>query len=163
MYAKLKDEGDYGFFGVRMKQYIIEFGGTYRIVKAAIGTEPHSKLGVEGLVGGRYWNTDVRMELPTFDTSKSKDWFDPIVGVRLKIGLLKNLSFHFQGDIGGFGVGSKFTWNTEGLLIYDLSRYFSLKLGYRAMGVDYESGSGSSKFKYDVTYYGPVLGLVVKF
>jgi hypothetical protein len=162
-YAKLKDEGQFGFFGVRMKQYIIEFGGTYRIFNTAIGSEPYSKLGVEGLVGGRYWSTDVRMEFPTFDTSKSKDWLDPIVGARLKAGLLRNLSFHFQGDIGGFSAGSRFSWNTEGLLIYDLSRWFALKLGYRAMGVDYESGSGPSKFKYDVTYYGPEIGLVVKF
>jgi len=29
--------------------------------------------------------------------------------------------------------------------------------------VDYESGSGLRKFKYDVTYYGPEIGLVLKF
>jgi hypothetical protein len=47
--------------------------------------------------------------------------------------------------------------------LYDLSRRFSIKGGYRAMGVDYENGSGTSKLKYDVTYYGPVVGLIARF
>lgn len=32
-------------------------------------------------------------------------------------------------------------------------------LGYRIMGIDYEDGSGSDKFKCGVTMQGPVIGL----
>jgi hypothetical protein len=39
----------------------------------------------------------------------------------------------------------------------------SLWLGYRVMGVNYESGSGFDKFKYDVTMYGPITGIVFRF
>lgn len=31
------------------------------------------------------------------------------------------------------------------------------------MGVDYENGSGSSKFEYDVTMSGPIVGLGFSF
>jgi hypothetical protein len=65
----------------------------------------------------------------------------------------------FRGDIGGFSVGSKFSWNASGYLGYSVSQMMSLWAGYRALGVDYESGSGNSKFVYDMLFRGPVLGV----
>ena len=64
-----------------------------------------------------------------------------------------------RGDVGGFSVGSKFTWNASAVLGYSISRVVSLGLGYRALYVDYESGSGSNKFEYKVTMYGPMVGV----
>jgi hypothetical protein len=36
-------------------------------------------------------------------------------------------------------------------------------LGARALYQDYEDGSGSQKFAWDVTQFGPVLGLALRF
>ena len=35
--------------------------------------------------------------------------------------------------------------------------------GYRAIYQDYKDGSGDDKFEWDVTFHGPILGLVIKF
>jgi len=34
-----------------------------------------------------------------------------------------------------------------------------LWLGYRALGVDYESGSGANKFEFDAIMHGPIAGV----
>jgi hypothetical protein len=39
----------------------------------------------------------------------------------------------------------------------------SLLAGYRALSVDYESGSGNSKFVRDVTMHGPAVGVTFRF
>jgi len=65
--------------------------------------------------------------------------------------------------VGGFGVGSEFTWNLVGTLQYHLSRTVSLGVGYRALDIDYEQGSGASRFKFDVLMHGPVPGAVFHF
>jgi hypothetical protein len=149
---------------VTVKQNIFEFGGTYRLGTWVTGSSSYSKMGLELLAGGRYWYTNVDVDLtPGTSNDKSKDWLDPIVGGRLKMGLTEKLALLLRGDIGGFGVGSDFSYNVEGLLSYDISKRFSIKGGYRLLGVDYESGSGFSKLKYDVRYYGPVLGLIARF
>ena len=36
-------------------------------------------------------------------------------------------------------------------------------LGYRALSVDYEKGSGANKFEFDVVEHGPVVGLTVRY
>jgi hypothetical protein len=90
---------------------------------------------------------------------KSKDWIDPIIGARFRADLSKKFSLAVRGDIGGFSVGSDFTWNASAILGYHFSQTVSAWLGYRALGVDYESGSGFSKFKYDVIMQGPIVGL----
>ena len=63
-------------------------------------------------------------------------------------------------------MGSDFTRNMIGLLGYDFhigSMPSTVILGGRALSQDYEDGSGSSKFRWDVIQYGPVLALELKF
>ena len=36
-------------------------------------------------------------------------------------------------------------------------------LGYRVLDVDYEQGSGRTKYEYDVLQHGPVSGLTIAF
>jgi hypothetical protein len=40
---------------------------------------------------------------------------------------------------------------------------YSGLLGYRALSVDFEKGSGANKYDYDVIQHGPLLGLTVGF
>ncbi|MCP4402668.1 MAG: hypothetical protein GY801_35850, partial [bacterium] len=66
-------------------------------------------------------------------------------------------------DVGGFGVGSDLTWSVSSFLGYQFTPLFSLWGGYRALGVDYQTGSGTDVFKYDMTMSGPIIGLGFSF
>jgi hypothetical protein len=35
--------------------------------------------------------------------------------------------------------------------------------GYKALGQDYETGSGPQRFRWDTVMHGPVLGFTVRF
>lgn len=87
------------------------------------------------------------------------DWWDPIIGVRGSIPLTEKLSVGGFVDIGGFSVGSEFTWDVYGGFNYALSDRFSTVAGFRYMSIDYDSGSADIKLET----YGPVLGLVIQF
>jgi hypothetical protein len=152
-----------------IQQWIVEFGGFYRFGTWPLGKDGKSAFIMDGLVGGRYWNTLVTLDLSvplagTFlSASGRKEWVDPFVGARMELSLNEKFNLSLRGDVGGFDVGSKFTYNAMGLVGYNISRVVSLWLGYRVMGVNYESGSGFSKFKYDMTMYGPITGIVFRF
>jgi hypothetical protein len=154
---------------IDLKEWLIEFGGFYRFGRWTLGKDEGTVLSLDALGGGRYWylksKLNVNLPLASFSlgVDKSKDWVDPFVGARLRADLTKNLSLVVRGDVGGFGVGSDFTWNTSAIFGYQFSKTISAWLGYRVLGVDYESGSGFSKFKYDVIMHGPIVGLGFSF
>ena len=85
------------------------------------------------------------------------------MGVRTQLDLSNGFSVILRGDVGGFDVGSKFTYNAVGLVGYNISSVVSVWLGYRVLGVNYESGSCLNKFKFDGTFYGPITGIVFRF
>lgn len=94
----------------------------------------------------------------------TQEWWDPIVGAQLSYPLIKDkLSFDGRFDVGGFGVGSDITWQAFPYLNWRFARWGSAQLGYRWMGTDYETGSGLSKFRYDVVLQGVQIGLTMHF
>jgi hypothetical protein len=96
--------------------------------------------------------------------SGTQQWYDPIIGTLLSLPLLdRKLTFDGRFDVGGFDVGSKFTWQAFPYLNWHFSHWGSLQLGYRWLGTDYENGSGANKFVYDVVEQGPQIGLTVRF
>jgi len=112
------------------------------------------------------WPADLRGPgiLPTERTrSGTQDWWDPIVGANLSLPLSKKFSFNVRGDIGGFGVGSDLTWQAFPYLSWQFTRWGSLQAGYRWLYMDYETGSGTSHFKYDMLNQGPQLGVTFSF
>lgn len=147
------------------KEWLVEFGGFYQLATWPPETSEKGALSVDALGGGRYWNVDMELNLdvPLVGLGRrfeeSEDWIDPFVGLRLRADLTKKLSLVLRGDVGGFGVSSDFTWSASGLLGYSFSDLISVWAGYRGLGVDYESGSGSSRFNYNVTMHGPIVGL----
>ena len=72
-----------------------------------------------------------------------------------------------RGDVGGFDVGSQFSWNVLGAYSFQIGVYhgatYTGLLGYRALSVDFEKGSGASRYHYDMLQHGPLLGLTVSF
>lgn len=66
-------------------------------------------------------------------------------------------------EIGGFGVGSKFTWQVFPTVGFKFTDRVSLELGYRWLDIDYSTGSGNERFAYDVLSQGPIGGLAFRF
>ena len=62
-------------------------------------------------------------------------------------------------DVGGFGVGSDFTWQVGAGAVYKYSDKYSIKFGYRLLSVDYNKDG----FVYDMKSDGLFVGMGVKF
>jgi hypothetical protein len=102
---------------VRSKQLILEFGGGYHLGEWSLAGEGKPSLAVDLLTGGRYVDLDTGITIENvLDVDRSKDWLDPFVGGRLRLDIIDRLSVSVRGDIGGFGVGSHFTWNMAAIL-----------------------------------------------
>jgi hypothetical protein len=160
---------------INMDEWLVEFGGAYQLAKIPLGQNKGGMMMLDLLVGGRYWylytDIDVGLVLEDnanrvsryFSGSGSKQWVDPFIGLRASFQLTDKLMLAFRGDVGGFSVGSKSSWNASGYFGYRVSEMVSLIAGYRALYVDYESGSGNSKFVWDVTMHGPAVGVTFRF
>jgi len=72
-----------------------------------------------------------------------------------------------SGDVGGFDVGSKFSWQVLAALDYEICRSrtvtWNAMLGYKALSVDYSQGSGRTLYEFDMTMHGPIFGVTARF
>jgi hypothetical protein len=94
---------------------------------------------------------------------ETRNWVNPIVGLKLKQRLTSRLNFAFEGDIGGFGAGSDFAWNLFPTIGIDVSKSATVRVGYRVLSEDYDTGSGNQYFKYDVITQAMVFGMAFRF
>lgn len=89
--------------------------------------------------------------------SGSKTWLDPIIVARFHNKVDSKFLYQVRGDIGGFSIGSDFSWQMQAYLGYRISDLFQATAGYRYIGIDYDKGNGSDRFLYDVDTSGPVI------
>jgi hypothetical protein len=137
---------------------ILNLAGTYRFL--------HGKHTLDGVAGIRYTKLDAGISLRVRNLAINLDgdhsWVDPIVGLGYNYQISDRWTLRLYGDIGGFGVQSDFTWQALGLIDYQPWKNFAIVAGYRALGVDYETGSDADRFTYDTTIFGPVVGLDIR-
>jgi hypothetical protein len=146
------------------KQLILEFGGGYHLLDWSLPGGGLPTLSVDVLAGARFVDLDSGLTIENLvDVDRSKDWLDPFIGARLRLDIIDRLSVSVRGDIGGFGVGSHFTWNMVALLAFQVSQRITTGVGYRILDIDFSEGTGSNKFKYDVQMRGPMLGFGIRF
>ena len=88
---------------------------------------------------------------------------DPIVGLTLRTPAERRVLLRVYTEIGGFGVGSSFTWQVFPTVGIRLADWASLELGYRWLDIDYSTGEGRERFAYDVLTQGPVGGVAFRF
>lgn len=132
-----------------------EIGGFYRIKK-----DVHF---FDVLAGFRYTDQETGIDIrPGPEAKVSESWWDPIVGGRWIWNFGRQWQFTARGDIGGFGVGSDFTWNASSLFIWQPWKHVALAAGYRALDQDYESGTGPERYKWDVLLHGPLVGIDIR-
>lgn len=92
-----------------------------------------------------------------------KKWIDPLIGVHAFVPLSEKWWLGLRGDIGGFGVGTEFAWQAYADIGFRASHLVSIVLGYRALDLDYEDGSGLDYINLDLLISGPQLGVVFSF
>ncbi|HVG50690.1 MAG TPA: hypothetical protein VM867_03560 [Xanthobacteraceae bacterium] len=173
--------GAAGSATVKFQMTIAELAAAYEVARWGGMSGAGTALDIYG--GGRLWwqkaEADVAvnaaLNLAGFTISGSRavagsgdvTWVDPIVGLRLRHQLAPGHEVRLSGDVGGFGVGSEFSWQLVGAYSFDVARtrmgLWSGMLGYRALYVDFSKGSGTSLYQYDVLQQGPVMGLSLKF
>ncbi len=135
---------------------ILNLAGTYRFL--------HGPNSLDGVAGIRYNKLDAGINLRDLavDLDGDHSWVDPIAGLRYNYQISEMWSIRLYGDIGGFGAASDFTWQALGMIDYQPWENVSIVAGYRAIGTDYETGSGADRFTYDATVYGPIVGIDIR-
>lgn len=103
-------------------------------------------------------NRELLDRLPE-NVSGSKEWVDPIVGIRAQWNLTRRLFLNVKGDVGGFGVASDFAWTAQGTVGFNFTDSVFVELGYKHAGIDYTSGD----FVYDVDLSGAFVGMGLRF
>jgi hypothetical protein len=98
-----------------------------------------------------------------FDVSQDKTWVDPLVGLILHSSGERRVQLKVYTEIGGFGLGSDFTWQVFPTVGFKFTDHLSLELGYRWLDMDYSAGDGNERFAYAVLTQGPIGGLAFRF
>ena len=148
MYAKLGTTVERPLTSVdfTLKQWLVEAGATF----GRTGNQCHF---AEWLVGGRYFSFDSTLSLsPQNRTlSGSRSWSEPFVGGRYGTKLSDRWGMLVNGNVGGFGAGSRRTW--EGVLRFDyqLNADTAVAIGARYLNIDYDRNN----FKFEGTFFRP--------
>jgi hypothetical protein len=121
---------------------------------------------VDFVAGARVWHLNNSIDLVPVNTAnpdttvgQTQFWVDPVLGARFRLNLQKGFFFNLMGDAGGFGAGSKSTYQIYGGLGKEFKKKYSLLLGYRYLDVDYVNGG----FTYDVHMNGMLAGFNIRF
>ncbi len=113
--------------------------------------------------GVRYYDQDITI-IPNLlpQISLGDDWTDVILGFRVggKIGEKWSFAGKLDGAVGG---DSDFALYLQAVVLRHIGTNKHLDLGWRYYDVDYESGSGVTRFKWDVAHSGPVIGFSWEF
>jgi hypothetical protein len=168
--------------GLRM--FIGEFGAAYEIARVgpAVGMSG-SATAIDLYAGGRVWWQQAEANLAVVAgvtigdltviggraIAKSGDvsWADPLIGARVRHQFSPTMELVIRGDVGGFGVGSRFSWQAVGTFNWDFAKTqhvtWTAVIGYRALYADYVQGAGASLYEYDMLMHGPVFGVTARF
>jgi len=154
IYMNLKQTAERVPLEAGMKQGAVELTGYRRVATWA-----------EVLLGGRVnvLSASLTGEGGIVDRKDDKVWFDPFLGARLRVPGTRKWHLAIRGDIGGFGVGSDFAWQVYPVVGYRFSRLFEVAVAYRWLDMDYKTGSDEGAFRYNVTTFGPEVGLLFHF
>ena len=151
-------------------------GGYYRLGTWDLADAPDKKtpsVTVDTFFGARYTYLDAKIDFKGVFSSlinnvdQHQSWVEPLLGARTIWDFYERWTLTMAGDIGGVAFGSDFAWSAFGLIGCRFNLFGEnnarVLAGYRALSQDYTDGSGRDKFQWDVTLYGPILGLVVGF
>jgi hypothetical protein len=168
VFARVSPDSDVGPIEIDATSDTVQLGVApyYRVLDWTYRTSSSGKplrLIVEPEAGFRFTYLRAELEVrrgPSVDESES--WVEPLVGSRVGLDLADRWTIAAEANVGGFGVGSDFSWNAQAFLGYRTSIFgvpTTLSAGYRALHQDYDHND----FEWDVTMHGPALGAVLRF
>jgi len=133
----------------------------YRALRWDWGKSPHQLLRL--WVYGGVRDYDVRAEASVFSFAQKIDtnWADPIVGVWVPVDLSRRWMLEGVFDVGGFDVGSRFSWQLGVAATYRATPLISLTAGYNVLDVDYRDELAGQPVLFKVRLGGP--GVAVRF
>lgn len=142
-----------------MQQFIGELYAAYRLIGSQSGF-----LDVYAGMRYNYQSIDISAKASTplandINTSESKDWVDPMIGLRGQWNINPKWFIAGKGDIGGFDASSELTWSLQATVGYNFTENVFAELGYRHLTTDYQDGG----FTYDVDQAGLYTGLSIRF
>lgn len=113
------------------------------------------------LGGFRGWSLDGRVSVPLAGVSLApeKTFVDPILALRVNAPIATDWSVLGYVDVGGFGVGSEFTWQASITANYQATDNLFLSLGYRHLYLDYRDGGTV----FEGAMSGPLIGATWRF
>lgn len=149
--------GAYSGGSARTQSVEVSAIGLYTVAEGSAG-----RIELGGGIRGWWFDTELRLDpgrLPGRTQSASTSWVDPVISARGVVRLNDSLSITAYGDIGGFGVGSQFTWQAFATLDYRITENISASAGFRWIHIDYDKGS--SNISLDMA--GPIIGASLRF
>ena len=154
---------------VKVDMVILEGGLFYRIIDTKMGNTgsgAKTNIKLDLIAGGRWTYLETKLDIKSSPNVKGdKNFFDPIVGFTSVFDFPHKINFSTHGDLGGFSVGSEFTWQLWATLGYRFGLFgddnANVLVGYRALSQDYKDGSGENRFRWDVIIHGPIIGLAI--
>jgi hypothetical protein len=112
---------------------------------------------VDLVAGLRYFDLTAELRPSMLQPRKSSvSLLDPVVGVQWGPQLSERWKLNLRGDLGGFGVGSRLTYQAFALLGWKATRNLRIAGGYRVLGYDLDR---SDVRLQDLTFSGMMLGL----
>lgn len=136
--------------------FIAEFDAGYRFTR-----------NLEGFVGVRYTDLGVSgtTTLPgrQIEFDNGDEFVDPVVGLRFVTPLPGKWYLQGQGDLGGFGLDMDFQWQAMLDFGYKPDDAWSVWLGYRGIGQEFENSGNDGRFDMDVIYHGPQVAVAFHF
>ena len=125
---------------------------------ALIGYSINENIGA--YIGARLYDQEITIKTDgglAPDISIGDDWTDFIIGVRAfgEIGQNWSMGGRMDGAVGG---DSDSAINIQFVFARHFGETMHLNLGWRYYDVDYESGVGLDRYKWDVEHSGPLVG-----
>ena len=144
---------------LEMTQTVFAAAVAYRAIEGrtpldVIGGARYAKLTVDAQIDGSFY-----AQTGSVAASAEKSWVDPYIGVRVQHPIAERWTLVGYADVGGFGVGSDFTWQALAGVNYEFSKSIAGKFGYRYLYVDYDKDG----FRYDMGNSGLYLGAGFRF
>jgi hypothetical protein len=174
------------------QEAIVQSGVFYEVAKWG-DSASYTALDVMG--SARYWNQDVDLSLRVRGALTAEvqadfkrvgldfrrkvkaaraiavaragdlEWVDPVVGGRVRHMFASGSELNLEGDVGGFGAGSDFSWQAVATYGFDVNVFNTTMrsvVGYRALSVDYSQIGAHGRSGLDWIQHGPLLGVAFR-
>jgi hypothetical protein len=119
---------------------------------------------IELYAGARYMRHRQILTAGSETDSITETWIEPVIGSRFFVELGRRFWATFNGDIGGFGVGSDFTWTMAGELGFRVFKPLDISLRYNYQEIDYDNRKeGADAYRWsNGVQQGWFLGAIIK-